>query len=340
MSARRAVLALLPALLAWGRPAREARAAVESPPISMSVDSCPPAWDGEIRLTVAVELGDERLAGAPADTRPAVPDSPRAGGEAGYTLSVRCDEHRVQVVARDSKTALTLERTLTDVPDATAPRLIALVAVELLTTFNPALRRRLDAPAKPSKPRPAPAAPPVVSPPPPDDRRLSLTAGWVYRTFLTPGGVHAWGGMLDGRRASQGGRWSVGLGVEVVGDERSTSIGQTSALLGSARVSAGGRVPLAGDRLVLSFDLGGRVGFVRLSGDADERNEGATTVVHPWAGPVWTLRAQVGVSWFCAEIAAEAGWAAVSASGLVNGAPALAASGPWLAITLGLGSRR
>ena len=170
-------------------------------------------------------------------------------------------------------------------------------------------------------------------------RRLSLTAGWVYRTFLTPGGVQAWGGMLDGRRASQGGRWSVGLGLEVVGDERSTSIGQTSALLGSARVSAGGRVPLAGDRLALSFDVGGRVGFVRLSGHADERNEGPTTVVRPWAGPVATLKAQFGVSWFCAEIAAEAGWAAISASGLVNGAAALAVSGPWLAISLGLGSR-
>ena len=241
----------------------------------MSVDSCPPAWDSEIRLTVAVELGDERLAGAPADARPAAPDSPRAGGEAGYTLAVRCDEHRVQVVARDSKTALTLERTLTDVPDATAPRLIALVAVELLTTFNPALRRRLDAPAKPSKPSLPPLPPPPVAPPPtPDVRRLSLTAGWVYRTFLTSGGVQAWGGMLDGRRASQGGRWSVGLGLEVVGDERSTSIGQTSALLGSARVSAGGRVPLAGDRLALSFDVGGRVGFVRLSGHADDAKRG------------------------------------------------------------------
>jgi hypothetical protein len=341
VSAPRAVLALLLALLASGGAARDARAAVEPPPISLSVGSCPPAWDPEIRLTVAVELGDERLADAPAEARPAAPGSPRAAGEAGYTLAVRCAEHRVQIVARDSKTALTLERTLTDVPDATAPRLIALVAVELLTTFNPALRRRLEAsPARPSKPSPPPPPPPVAPPPPPEERRLSLTAGWVYRTFLASGGVQAWGGMLDGRRASQGGSWSAALGLELVADERSTDIGQTSALLGSARASAGGRVPLAGDRLVLSFDVGGRVGFVRLSGHADPRNIGPTTFVNPWAGPVATLRAQFGVSWFCAEIAAEAGWAAVSANGLVNGGAALAASGPWLAISLGLGSRR
>ena len=61
MSARRAVLALLPALLAWGRGAREARAAAEPPPISMRVDSCPPAWDSEIRLTVAVAVSYTHL---------------------------------------------------------------------------------------------------------------------------------------------------------------------------------------------------------------------------------------------------------------------------------------
>ena len=115
-----------------------------------------------------------------------------------------------------------------------------------------------------------------------------------------------------------------------MGDERSTSIGQTSALLGSARLGAGGRVPLAGDRLALSFDVGGRVGFGASVGARLflEHHAPAATVLHPWAGPVATLRAQVGVSWFCAEIAAEAGWAAVSANGLVNGGAALAASGP------------
>ena len=284
-----------------------------------------------------MELGDERLAGAP-DAQAAVSDGARADGGGGYTLNVRCDAHRARVVARDSRTAVTLERTLTDMPDATAPRLLALVAVELLTTFDPALRRRLEAAQRPSKPSSPP--PSLVAPPsPPGDRRLSLTAGWVYRTFLTSGGVEAWGGVLDGRRASQGGRWSVGLGVEVAGDARSTSIGEASALLASLRASAGGRVPLAGDRLVLSLDAGGRAGIVRLSGHAAS-NVLASTVVRPWAGPVATVRALVGVSWFCAEIAAEAGWAAVSASGRVNAGAALATSGPWLAISLGLGSRR
>ena len=66
----------------------------------------------------------------------------------------------------------------------------------------------------------------------------------------------------------------------------------------------------------------------------------AFTVVRPWAGPVATLRAQLGLSWFCAEIAAEGGWAAVAHRGLVNGEAVLAASGPWLAISLGIGGRR
>jgi hypothetical protein len=297
------------------------------------MDFCRPEWESEIRLTLAVELGDESLA----DEQAPVPNASREGG---YTLNVLCDDSRVRVVARDSKTAVTLERTLTDMPDATAPRLIALVAVELLTTFDPALRRRVDAPApaKPSKTAPPPS--PVVAAAAPEDHRLSVTAGWVYRTFLTPGGVSAWGGTLDGRRVFEGGHWSLGLGVEAAYDERSTSVGQTSALLGSARASAGGRVALPGDMLALSFDVGGRFGVVRLSGDAADPNVVASTVVRPWAGPVATLRAQVGVSWFCAEIAAEGGWAAVSAKGTVNAASALAASGPWLAISVGIGSRR
>src|SRR6185436_20361572 len=100
--------------------------------IRMSVESCPPAWDSDIRLTLAVELGDQRLADGPNARPPAASD-----GAVGYTLSIRCDERRARVVARDSKTAVTLERTLTEMPEATAPRLIALVAVELLTTFDP-----------------------------------------------------------------------------------------------------------------------------------------------------------------------------------------------------------
>jgi hypothetical protein len=52
------------------------------------------------------------------------------------------------------------------------------------------------------------------------------------------------------------------------------------------------------------------------------------------------LRAELGLSWFCAEIAAEGGWAAVAASGNVDGGPVLAASGPWLALSLGVGQRR
>lgn len=340
MSARRAVLAFLPALLAAGRVAREAHATVECPPIRMSVEGCPAAWDSEIRLTLAVELGDERLATAPTDEQPAAPDGARAG-VAGYTLNVRCDEQRARVVARDSKTAVTLERTLTDLPDATAPRLIALVGVELLTTFDPALRRRLDAPAKPNRPSPAPTTPPPApAQPAPDNRRLSLTAGWVYRAFLTTGGVQAWGGTLDGRRALRDGRWSAGLGVELAHDERATSIGETSALLASARASAGLCVPLIPDRVALYLDVGARGGIVRMSGKASVPHVDAFTVVDPWAGPAATLRAQVGLSWFLAEIAAETGWAAVSKSGLVNGGAFLAASGPWLAISLGIGSRR
>ena len=335
---RRAVLVMLPALLAWGGVAREARAADEPAPIRVDLETCPPEWDPEIRLALAVELGDERLAKAPRAEPAAVPGNPSgAAGAGGHRLSVRCAEHRVWVVAHDAKTAATLERTLTgDLPAATAPRTIALVAADLLTTFDPALRRRLEPPPKPSPPVSTVPAPQPM----PEDRRLFLTAGGVYRAFLSNGGVDAWGGALDAWRASRDGRWSIGLGAELSEGDHATSIGQTSALLVSARASAGVRVGLARDRLALSFELGARGGAARLSGRAANQSVIASTMVRPWGGPAATVRADLGLSWFCAEIAAEGGWAAVSASGLVNNAPALAASGPWLAISLGVGGRR
>jgi hypothetical protein len=338
----RAALAMLAALLAWGRAGREARAGGEHTPIRIDIETCPSQWDPEIRLALAVEFDDQRLAAAPTAEPAAVPGSPREEA-LGHRVSIRCAEHRVWVVVHDAKTAATLERTLTgDLPEATAPRTIALVAVELLTTFDPALRRRPEPPARPSLPPPAPASmsAPAAPQPPPEPPRLFLTAGGVYRTFLANGGVDAWGGVLDARRASRDGRWSVGLGVELAGGERSTAIGETSALLASARASAGARVGLARERLTLFIDLGARAGAARMSGHANDPNVIASSVVHPWAGPVAALRAELGLSWFCAEIAAEGGWAAVSASGLVSQGTTLAVSGPWLAISLGVGTRR
>ena len=85
---RRALLAMLPALLAWGRAGRDARADVESAPIHIDVETCPAQWDAEIRLAIAVELGDERLAGAArAVEGPAVAGSAAATAPARHRLS-------------------------------------------------------------------------------------------------------------------------------------------------------------------------------------------------------------------------------------------------------------
>src|SRR5262252_6555616 len=179
---RRAVIVVLTALVVWGRSAREARADDAPTPIRIDLETCPSEWDSEIRLALAVELGDERIANAPPAEEPAAPGGEPAAPPAGHRLSVRCAEHRVWVVAHDAKTTATLERTLTgDLPAATAPRTIALVAADLLTTFDPALRRRLEPSARPSPPAPAPPVSAPQQQPPPDAPRLSLTAGGVYR---------------------------------------------------------------------------------------------------------------------------------------------------------------
>jgi hypothetical protein len=329
VTAGRVVLVMLAALVASGRAAREARAA-EPAPIQIDLETCPPNWDPEIRLALAVELNDERLADA------------RAERSRGHRVSIRCAEHRVWVVAHDAKTAATVERTLTgDLPEATAPRTIALVAADLLTSFDPALRHRLEAPAKPNQAPSPPSTSVATTAPslPTESHRLLFTAGPVYRTFVSSAGIDAWGGALDARHSSRDGRWSAGADVEIAGGERSTTLGQTSALLVSARASAGVRVALTRDRLALGFDVGARAGAARMSGRAGNANVLASTAAHPWAGPLSAARIELGLSWFCAQLAAEAGWAAVSTSGIANGGTALAASGPWLAILLSVGVR-
>jgi len=88
------------------------------------------------------------------------------------------------------------------------------------------------------------------------------------------------------------------------------------------------------------LDVGARAGGARLSGrSVGDPDVQGSTVVRPWAGPIVALTGQLGVSWLCLQFSAEGGWAAVSATGLVNEERALAASGPWVALSLGAGVR-
>ena len=319
---RRVVVAMLPALLVGGGAAR----AAGPPPIGVNVESCPSPWDREIRGALAVELGDERLAGPRGDERPTA---------SGDRVHVRCDAQRVQVRARDADSPATLERTLAvgDLPAATAPRVVALAAVELLRRLRSgaasAARGVAQRPVACCRPRPRATAA-CRSPPAACTGRSSLRRG-----------IQAWGGALDARRASQSGRWSVGLGF---GDRGRRPVDAHRPDLGAPRLGArerwecGSRSRAIGSRWPST--LGGRAGAARLSGHAGDPGVVASTVVRPWAGPVAAVTAQVGLSSFCAAIAVEVGWAAVSASGLVDDGPALAAHGPWLAIGLGVGIRR
>jgi len=302
-----------------------------SAPPRVETTGCPPSWERELRQAIAVEIG---ATSGDEDGGP-TPGAPRAEASPS-TLSFRCGGDRVFVAAGGPASGAHLDRTLSldDLPSATAPRVVALAAVELLAALDPALRRQLRAQAAASAVRPRQPAPAAA-----EDRRLSLSASGVYRAFVAPAGLHAWGGALDGRRASAGGGWSLGFGLEVASGERSASLGQTSALLASARATAGARGRPGAGPLALSFEVGARGGVARLAGRSGDSDVLASTVVRPWAGPVAVVAAQLGVGWFCTELATEAGWAAVSATGLVNDGSALAASGPWIALSLGVGIR-
>lgn len=317
----------------------DARADHASAAPRLEVTGCPSSWNNDVQRSIAVEIGVLDGDAGIGTTSGVMPE--RASQNA---LSIRCGAGDVVVEARGPATGERLERTLSrdDLPAATGPRIVALAAVELLAALDPALRRRLAAQAGEPPLGTARPAPSIVSGGArarAADRRFSLVASGVYRAFEGPAGLRAWGGALDGRRASAGGAWSIRLGVEVAGGERSASLGRTSALLASARASVGARGRPVGDGLALSFELGARGGVVRLAGRSGDSEVVSSTAVRPWAGPVAILAAQLGVAWFCTELAVEGGWAAVSATGLVDDGPALAASGPWIGLSLGLGLR-
>jgi hypothetical protein len=219
-----------------------------------------------------------------------------------------------------------------------APRAVALAAIEGLAALTRQRAAAKPAAVEPKRPAPVPvvAAAPVAKARPAQSATVLVLSG-AWRTFLDDAGLSLWGAALNLDREI-GRRFDLGFDVELASGGRSqVPFGETTGLSGSTRGSFGLRGGWRALRGVLS--LGGRLGVARLVGRTPT---GSTTfegdeVVKPWGGPVLSAallgaHRRVGV-----RVAAEAGYAAIAAEGLAEGAVVAAMRGPWVNVTLGVG---
>jgi hypothetical protein len=311
--------AVAAALFLTVAPARAQAPAATPSIVALEMDGCPAIPPAAVRRALEVEAGvrlQERSA----------PTGTAHDATATGTLVVRCDADRAFLTV-EGTTGGRLERQLAlgELANDTAPRLLALAALELLAAQDPALRRKLaDAEVT--------VAPTQVPP----ASRTTVRAGAVYRTFSAPSGVGAWGGQVSVSRAI-GTRLGVTGGLEVSGARRPTPLGESTAVLASGSAAAHWRT--GGEHFGVRVEGGARGGLVRLSGAAGGPAVAAATVVRPWAGPFAAAHLLVERGDVSVDLAVETGVAVVSATGLVNDMAALEVRGVWLALSLSLGLR-
>jgi hypothetical protein len=304
------------AILALAAPAAAAPA---DPPVVVTVAGCASLSEQALRASMRIELGA------------LLSEGPAPGAD---RLVVTCDGARATVVAEDPSSAPPLARSISldGLPPDARPRLVALVAIELLATRRPQLRQRL-------LPHPADAAP-GASPPPragAERPRPRLLAGVGERAFATSHGLWATSGMVR-FVPSLGPRFALALDAELGGTGRRVALGSVGGLVASAGAALVVRHPL-GRGLALAGGLGARLGLVRLAGHPITADDSARSVTRPWGGPLATLGLSLGRGRACAALDVEAGATLLGARGLAGDAVAIAAAGPWLGLSLAGGWR-
>jgi hypothetical protein len=291
-------------------------------PVTVAVERCPEVSEAALRALMRAEIGGLLL------------DGEDPGAE---RVLVSCEGELASLAAGDPDGGPALVRSvsLAGFPADARPRLLALVAVELVASRRPELRQRLERretpPATVRKELPVAATPP----PPP---ALRLLAGAGARVFVTPRGLPA---LTAGLRLERGlGRLELAADAEVGWGRRTLELGELEGRLASA-----GAALRLGDALgpssTIAAGLGGRFGVVRLAGaPARPEEAGGRAVVRPWAGPFATVALGWGRGHACAAVSLEGGYTVVGARGLAGDSLAAAVTGPWLGATFSAGWQR
>ena len=297
-------------------------------PVVLTVERCPGLSESALHALMRAEIGGLLLDG----------DDPEA-----ERVLVSCDGELASVAAGDPGGGPPLVRSvsLAGFPADARPRLLALVAVELVAARRPELRQRLEEREAPAREAPPPAvrsAPPVVVPPAPRPRPLRLLAGAGARVFVTPRGLPA---LTAGGRLERGlGRLELAVDAEVGWGRRTLELGELQGRLAS--VGAALRIGDAlGPSSTIAAGLGARAGVVALSGaPARPEEAGGRSVVRPWGGPAASIALGWGRGHACAAVSLEGGYTVVGARGLAGDSLAAAVTGPWLGVAFSAGWQR
>jgi hypothetical protein len=310
-------------------PAEEAGGAEASGRVVLEVRACPDAPADSVRRIVGIEIGD-LLVGV-GEPVPAASDR----------LTIRCAGGLAWVEAAGDARAKPVDRTLRldDFPGDAAPRALALAGIEVLAALSPAVRKRLAArqnvtpsPAQ-ERPRLRETAQAAFQ----GEPSTQIGAAALWRTFLVAGGMSAWGGRVEveSRIARW---WNLGFDIEAAGSRGHSRLGEASGLLLSGGAFVGAR--MGGARLGGAFVLGGRMGLTRMAGDTGgDVAVAAERVTRPWGGPAACLRAHGGLGPTELTLTAEVGRSLFAAEGLADSSTVLAASGSWVAVSLGVAYR-
>jgi hypothetical protein len=319
--------------LAWTGLAISPAEADESPAagtgrVGLEIRSCPAVPVESVRRILSIEIGDLLLD----DTQP-VP-------EGADRLTIRCADDLAWVEAAGQGGRVPIERRvrLDGLPGDLAPRALALVGLELLAARSATVRERILSRQQVMPSTVAATAAPAQASPAAATREAVIGLAGIWRAFLVPSGLSAWGGRVQanstvGRVANLAGDAEVAGGRNQI-----DSMGEATALL----LSCGGTIGLRGERsnLGASIGVGGRMGVVRLSGSSmDPIKITGATVWHPWGGPMMSASVSGALGRVALTLGAESGWSLSFADGLASGVTVISLRGPWVAFSLGGGFR-
>lgn len=338
--ARRALVGAglgLVVLLALAAPA----AGRERTPVALELTGCVQIEQEAVRSLLSIELG-ERVFSSPAPagaTRAIVTcgaPSPRGDGSLlgdGSALA----ELRID----DAVTGKSLWRSI-DLGASDAgvrARLLALALAELLFASWAELLVT-----------PTPKVPPATPAVSPATRRATSVS--LQRKLSPPLGVQ-----LSATAAALvllgAPRLSLGGGLRLIGEHQNhvgwdldalyhrgsapTGLGEVSVDVLSARLALNGHLRIP--HLVLRGGVGGRLGAVRLLGEAsDPAVTDSRAIWGAWGGPLGSLGLTAAAGRLRLDLSGEVGYVVSPVAARVNGVRAVAVEGVWIGVQLGLGA--
>jgi hypothetical protein len=312
-------------------------------PVELEVDPCTGVAPDVVSRILTVELG----VGVTFVPVGEASDSAQKPDTTQVALS--CDEGTIRIFVRDPLTGKTLERHIdlrAERPSA-RPRLLSLSAAELVA----ASWIELEAPPPPAPVVEATAPPPARSEAA-DIARAAMKrqepAQWDVEALalgrrFPDANLTTWGGGIAANWAYQG--W-LAVGGDIVGESGGGDLALDGVIVGQASVWSGSvglsaRLRQTWPTLSLEAGLGGRLGVAKVHATADATQLGLWQehgFSGTWGGPLATVR----VGWKASRMvllvgSVEAGTVTRQLAGLVARQPELLITGPWAALSLGVG---